>query len=51
MWTISRNLRRREELCGMEIHVLKPTQSMCIEDEIIFRTYTKPQIESLIASL
>lgn len=51
MWTISRNMRRREELCGMEIFVQKPTESFCINDEITFRTYTWPQMRDLLASV
>jgi SAM-dependent methyltransferase len=51
MWTIERNLRKRQERCGMTIEVYKPTETLRIEDEIVFRTYTWPQLQQLLKSV
>lgn len=51
MWTIDRNLRKRQERCGMTIDVYKPTESFRIEDELVFRTYTWPQLEETLAAV
>ena len=48
MWTIDRNLRKRQERCGMTINVYTPTKSFRIEDELVFRTYTWPQLKKLL---
>ena len=51
MRMIERNLRKREERCGMTIDVYTPTKSLRIDDEIVFRTYTRPQLQQLLASV
>lgn len=51
MWTVERNLRKRQERCGMTVDVYTPKRSFRIEDEIVFRTYTRPQLESLLGSV
>jgi SAM-dependent methyltransferase len=51
MWTIERNLRKRQERCGMNIDVYTPTKSFRIADELVFRTYTWPQLSALLASV
>jgi SAM-dependent methyltransferase len=50
MWTIDRNLAEREEHCGIAIDVYKPTENFRIEDELVFRTYTWPQLEQTLAA-
>lgn len=51
MWIVNRDLRRREERCGMTIDVLTPTRSFRLSDEILFRTYTTRQLKQLLASV
>jgi SAM-dependent methyltransferase len=48
MWTIERNLRKRQERCGMNVDVYTPTKSFRIADELVFRTYTWPQLKKLL---
>jgi SAM-dependent methyltransferase len=47
----TRILRRRQERCGMTIDVYTRNKSLRIEDEIVFRTYTWPQLKSLLESV
>jgi SAM-dependent methyltransferase len=51
MWTIERNLRKRQERCGMTVDVYKPTENFRIEDELVFRTYTAPQLQQTLAAV
>jgi SAM-dependent methyltransferase len=51
MWTVGRNLRRRQERCGIAVDVYKPTENFRIEDELIFRTYTWPQLQQTLAAV
>lgn len=51
MWTIERNLRKRQERCGMTIDIYKPTENFRIADELVFRTYTWPQLEQTLAAV
>lgn len=51
MWTIERDLQRREERCGIAVDVYKPTENFRIEDELVFRTYTRPQLAETLAAL
>ncbi len=48
MWTTSRDLKLREERCAMTFDVYTPLKHLRLEDEIVFRTYTAPQIRALI---
>jgi SAM-dependent methyltransferase len=49
--TYDLDLRRRTERCRMEMRVMTPTQSRQIVDELIFRTYTAPQLARLVESV
>jgi SAM-dependent methyltransferase len=49
--TFNLDLRRRTEQCRMVLDVLTPTQSRQIVDELVFRTYTAPQLSRLLASV
>ncbi|MBC8869837.1 MAG: class I SAM-dependent methyltransferase [Planctomycetes bacterium] len=51
MWTAERNLRRREERLGMTCDVYTPTKTLRLNEEIIFRTYTKRQFEKLVSDV
>ena len=51
MWTVERDLRRRLERCGIAVDVYKPTENFRIEDELVFRTYTRPQLEATLAAV
>ena len=51
MWTVSRDLKKRREVCGMTIDAYSRRKSLRIEDEIVFRTYTAPQMLKLLASV
>lgn len=48
MWLLERNLRRREEMYGMQFDIYTPTKTSRISDRILFRTYTVPQFERMI---
>lgn len=50
MWTMERDLARREERCGIAVDVYKPTENFRIEDELVFRTYTWPQLQETLAA-
>jgi SAM-dependent methyltransferase len=47
LWTRRRDLHRRTEVCGMVYDVYTPTRHMRLTDEIVFRTYTWPQLRRL----
>jgi SAM-dependent methyltransferase len=49
--TFNLDLRRRTEQCRMVLDVFTPTQSRQIVDELVFRTYTAPQLLKLLASV
>ncbi len=51
MWTVSRDLKKRREVCGMTIDAYSRHKSLRIEDEIVFRTYTAPQMLKLLDSV
>jgi SAM-dependent methyltransferase len=48
MWTTLRDLKLREEHCAMTFDVYTPTQHLRLEDEIVFRTYTAPEVKCLV---
>ena len=48
MWVIDCNLSRRQETVGMSFDIYTPTRQFRIEDKISFRTYTRPQLTSLL---
>jgi SAM-dependent methyltransferase len=43
-----RDLDKREEWCAMSYDVYTPTRNFRIEDMLVFRTYTAPQMQRLI---
>ncbi|MDX1945933.1 MAG: class I SAM-dependent methyltransferase [Pirellulaceae bacterium] len=49
--TFDLDLRRRTERCKMVMHVHTPTRSFPIVDELVFRTYTKPQMLRTLATV
>ena len=49
--TFDLNLRHRTERCRMIMDIYTPTQSRQIEDELVFRTYTAPQLRRLLAEV
>ena len=49
--TTSRNLSSREERFEMTYEVYTPTKRLQISDEVVFRTYTAPQLVKLVASV
>ncbi len=51
LWSTSRDLKNREECCQMTFDVYTPTRSFRIEDTVIFRTYTRRQILSLLRGI
>jgi SAM-dependent methyltransferase len=48
MWTTSRDLVLREERCAMTFDIHTPSHHGRIEDEIVFRIYTKVQLNALL---
>jgi SAM-dependent methyltransferase len=48
--TFDLDLRRRTERCTMTMDVYTPTRRFQITDELIFRTYTRPQLFRLLAA-
>ncbi len=46
--TVDRDLRRRTERFRMTYDVHTPTRRLRIEDEVVFRTYTRPQMLRLL---
>ncbi len=51
LWVKARDLRKRQELCGMTYDVYTPTQAFRLEGEVSFRTYTATQFRRLVASV
>jgi len=49
--TFELNLRRRRERCQMTMDIHTPRQTFQIVDELVFRTYTWPQLSRLLASV
>jgi SAM-dependent methyltransferase len=49
LWIKERNLRRRQERCGMTYDVYTPTRAFRLDGETAFRTYTSPQFRRLLA--
>ena len=49
LWIKERNLRRRQERCGMTYDIYTPTRAFRLEGETTFRTYTAPQFRRLLA--
>jgi SAM-dependent methyltransferase len=50
MWTNSRNTKTRIERFGIRFDVHSPSKSFRIEDELVLRSYTQKQMDTLIAS-
>jgi SAM-dependent methyltransferase len=49
--TFGLDLRRRTEHCRMVMDIFTPTRQFTIVDELVFRTYTRPQILRLLAAV
>lgn len=49
MWTIDRNRRTRIERFGIRFDIHTPSRSWRIEDVLVLRSYTAPQMAKLIA--
>ena len=47
MWSKGIDTKKRYEYLGMNIAVYTPTKHQQIEDEMIYRTYSKRQIDNL----
>ena len=50
MWTNDRNRKTRIERYGIRFDIHSPTKSFRIEDELVLRSYTAPQMDRLIDS-
>ena len=48
LWSISTDLKKREERIGMTYDVYTPTKQFRIQDETMFRTYRREQMQKLI---
>lgn len=48
MWVTGRDLRKREERCAMTFDVYTPSGHQRLEDEIVFRMYTRKHLEQLL---
>jgi SAM-dependent methyltransferase len=48
MWTTGRDMTAREERCAMTFDILTPTNHLQLQDEIVFRTYTRKQMQQLL---
>jgi SAM-dependent methyltransferase len=51
LWVKDRNLRARQERCGMSYDIYTPTRAFRLENEIVFRTYTALQFRRLLRSV
>lgn len=51
MWLTERNLEDRFESFAIHFEVYTPEKFIRIEDELIFRTYTAPQFDDLLAEV
>jgi len=49
MWTIERNRRKRVERFGIRFDIHTPSRTWRIEDVLVLRSYTMPQMQQLIA--
>lgn len=49
--TFDLDLKRRTERCKMTMNVYLPTRAFDIVDELVFRTYTWPQMRKLLAGV
>lgn len=49
MWTNDRNPKTRVERFGIRFDIHRPSGSFRIEDELVLRSYTKKQMDALIA--
>ncbi len=50
LWTISTDLKKRQERIGVTYDVYTPTKQFRVTDETMFRTYTMEQMFSLLAT-
>lgn len=50
MWSAGVNRQRRQERVGMKVRVLAGGKRFAFDDEMIFRTYTAPQMRALLAT-
>jgi hypothetical protein len=50
LWTINRDLRKRQETFSMTFDIHTPTKSFRMEDTISFRTHTASEMARLINS-
>lgn len=48
MWTIERNRRKRVERFGIRFDIHTPSRTWRIEDVLVLRSYTMPQMQKLI---
>jgi len=48
MWQTAENPLRRTETYGMSFDVYTPTRTFRLTDEVVFRTYTAPQMQDLV---
>lgn len=51
MWSTGIDLRRREESVSMTFDIYTPRRQFRMAEEIVFRTYTAPQMKKLIDSV
>jgi SAM-dependent methyltransferase len=51
MWSKTTNLRKRVEHLGISFTIYTPTRHFRIEDDMDYRTYTAPQMRSLLKSV
>jgi len=49
--TFDLDLRQRTERCRMLMDIYTPTKTRQIEDELVFRTYTAPQLRRLLSNV
>jgi SAM-dependent methyltransferase len=49
MWTIERNRRKRVERFGIRFDIHTPSRTWRIDDVLVLRSYTMPQMQQLIA--
>jgi SAM-dependent methyltransferase len=51
MWTTGRDMKAREERCAMTFDIYTPTSHQQLADEIVFRTYTRKQLDELLKAV
>jgi SAM-dependent methyltransferases len=49
--TFDLDLKRRAERCTMRMDIYTPKNALAIVDELVFRTYTRTQLKTLLASV